>query len=418
MPREEKVFIASPEVIDPEGFLIAKYYVKSELPLREAGVQIAKEESIGTWTEVKTTTLWAKLRLAAKVFKVEEDENIVYVAYPVELFDAEAGVANLLSIVAGNLFGLSSLERVRLLDIQIPKCLAEFYRGPRYGIGGIRKIAKTDASPRPHLGVIVKPKVGLNPEETAKVVYEAAMGGADFIKDDETLVNQPFCILEERVSKVMEALDKANQELSKKPLYAVNITASYRKMVKNAEVAKDNGANMLMIDIITVGFSAFESFMGEGFNLPIHAHRAMHAAMTRVPDHGISMLVFSKLARMIGADQLHIGAAAGKMGEKDERSLKELKENADALREGFYHYKPVFPVASGGIHPKLVPANVKFFGLDVIINAGGGVHGHPRGTRAGVRAMMQAIEASVKNIPLEEYARDHVELREAIEIWS
>ncbi|RLE50791.1 MAG: ribulose 1,5-bisphosphate carboxylase large subunit, partial [Candidatus Methanomethylicota archaeon] len=232
MSQEADVFLASPESIDPENFLVAKYRVKSRLPLKEAGKQIAVEESIGTWTEIKTTTLWAKLKLAAKVFKTEEENNVVYIAYPIELFDAEAGIANLLSIVAGNLFGLSSLERVRLIDIQVPRRLAESYDGPKFGIEGIRKLVETHANPRPHLGVIVKPKVGLNPKETANVVYEAAIGGADFIKDDETLVNQSFCILEERVSKVMEALDKVEQELGRKPLYAVNITSSYRRMVK------------------------------------------------------------------------------------------------------------------------------------------------------------------------------------------
>jgi 2,3-diketo-5-methylthiopentyl-1-phosphate enolase len=76
------------------------------------------------------------------------------------------------------------------------------------------------------------------------------------------------------------------------------------------------------------------------------------------------------------------------------------------------------PVASGGVHPALVPFNIKTLGTDIVINAGGGIHGHPMGTRAGAKAMKQAIEAAMKDIPLEIYAKDRLELREALSYWG
>ncbi len=417
----DEIFLARPESIDPEKYITAKYYVESPLGLKSAGVAIATEESIGTWTEITTTNEWVRTKLPAKLYKVEGegDSGMVYIAFPLDLFDIEtSGIANILSMVAGNLFGLSALKNVRLVDLEFPKTIIQKYNGPEFGINGIRRLLGTDSAPRPHLGTIVKPKVGLDPEQTAKVAYEAAIGGIDFIKDDETLVNQDFCPLSDRVTKVMEALDRARSETGKGVLYAVNVTGAPDKMVKLAETAIDNGANTLMLDIIILGLPTVEWFLSEyTFGVPIHMHRAMHAAFTRNPKHGISMLVISKIARMLGGDQLHTGTGAGKMGTSEERRL-ELRTIIDSLKCDWFGLKRVFPVASGGVHPGLVPANFEALGVDCVINAGGGIHGHPLGTRAGAAAMRQAIEACGKGVPLEEYAKDHYELKVALRHWS
>ena len=42
--------------------------------------------------------------------------------------------------------------------------------------------------------------------------------------------------------------------------------------------------------------------------------------------------------------------------------------------------------------------------------AGGAVHGHPDGSRAGARSMRQAMDAAVKGIDLTEYAKTAPEL--------
>jgi len=417
----DELFTANPEAIDPDKYITAKYYVESPLGLKSSGIAIATEESIGTWTEITTTNEWVKSRLPARVFKTEGKGNsgIVYIAFPIELFDVEtSGVANILSMVAGNLFGLSAIKNVRLLDLEFPRTVVEQYPGPRFGIEGVRKLVGTDKHPRPHLGTIVKPKVGLNPAQTAKVVYEAALGGVDFIKDDETLVNQIFCPLEERVSKVMSALDRIKSETGRTVLFAVNITGAPDKMVKLAETAMENGANALMLDILILGLPTVEWFLKEhDFKVPIHMHRAMHAAFTRNPRHGISFLPIAKIARMLGGDQLHTGSGAGKMGSKEEH-IHVLGQILSFLRGDWFGKKKTFPVASGGIHPGLVPANFKAMGVDCIINAGGGIHGHPLGTRAGATAMMQAIEACVEGIKLDEYAKTHKELDLALKHWG
>jgi ribulose-bisphosphate carboxylase large chain len=168
----ESLFFAQESDIDLEQNIIGTYSIRSSrFSTKESAEQIAMEESIGTWTDITTET----------------------VAYPLELFDPETGgIPNLLSIVAGNLFGLTGLDRVKLLDIDLPKQYVQSYPGPRFGIEGIRQLVGTLKNRRPHVGTIIKPKVGLTPTDTAKVAYEAASGGLDLIKDDETLTSQKF----------------------------------------------------------------------------------------------------------------------------------------------------------------------------------------------------------------------------------
>lgn len=415
----DETFFAYPEEIDPDSYIIAKYYVESDFPIVKIGEQIAIEESIGTWTKVTTETEWIRQHLAAKVFKYDEgNKGVVHVAFPLELFDVEiGGIPNLLSIVAGNLFGLSVIKNCRLLDLHLPKSYVKAFSGPKFGIQGIRQIVGTLESKRPHLGTIVKPKVGLNPEQTAKVAYEAGMGGVDLVKDDETLTSQKFCPFEDRLVKVMEALDKVKEETGKTVLYAANITGRYNKILELADFAIEHGANCLMIDVLTVGFAALRRLAEDpSINVPIHVHRTMHAALTRKRTHGIHMMVIAKLVRLAGGDQLHTGTAAGKMGVKGE--WKEIRTINDFLRSHWYGLKTIMPVASGGIHPGIVPVNVKLLGNDIVINAGGGIHGHPWGTRAGAMAMRQSIEAVMRGILLEEYAKDHPELKKALEKWG
>ncbi|PTD94544.1 ribulose 1,5-bisphosphate carboxylase [archaeon SCG-AAA382B04] len=389
--------------------LNCEYYVESDMSLEKAGETIGLEESTGTWTEVETKPNDIEY-LTAKVSSVDEENNLVVVEFPDELFE-ENNIPQILSVVAGNLFGLSSLKNVRLKDISFSEEIAKSFPGPRYGINDIKKIV--GAENRPLFGTIIKPKVGLPPKKTAKVAYEAAMGGVDLVKDDETLTSQEFNLIEDRISEVMEELDKAKEETGHETLYACNVTADNKEAVERAKLVEESGGNMVMVDVITSGFSTLKA-VSEAVDLPVHVHRAMHAAFTRKRKHGISMVPVSKLVRLAGGSQLHTGSYHGKMhGEK-----KEITKSKRALRDEWFNHKPALPVASGGIHPGLVAKNLNYYGKNSVIQAGGGIHGHPDGTREGAKAMKQAIIAWKEDISLEEYSKNHRALAKALERWG
>jgi ribulose-bisphosphate carboxylase large chain len=392
-----------------ETDLICTFHVEPEgISLKEAVGGVAAESSIGTWTELTTTEPYMA-KLAARVFSIEG--NTAKIAYPIELFE-QGNMPNILSSVAGNVFGLKALKNLRLNDLKLPAKLVRSFKGPQFGIQGIRNLLKVPE--RPLVGTIIKPKLGLKTKDHAKVAYEAWAGGCDIVKDDENLSSQKFNPFEERIVKTLEGRDKAQEETGEHKVYMANITAETETMLKRAEYVLDHGGEYVMVDILTCGWSALQTLRDQNFKLVIHAHRAGHAAFTKNLKHGISMRVIAKVARIIGVDQLHVGTIVGKMSE----TKHEVLENIDALKTEMAGLKPVLPVASGGLHPKLVPALMKYFGKDFVIQAGGGVHGHTNGTFAGATAMRQAVDATMQKKTLEDYAKTHKELKVALDLWK
>ena len=402
------------DFIDPtykpkETDLTCTFYVEPEgISLEKAAGGVAAESSVGTWTELTTEKPYVK-RLAAHVFNI--DDNVIKIAYPIELFEP-ANMPNILSSVAGNVFGLKALKNLRLLDIQFPKALLDSFKGPAFGIAGIRSLLKVPE--RPLVGTIIKPKLGLNTRDHAKVAYDAWSGGCDIVKDDENLSSQSFNPFEERLAHTLDKCDKAQQETGERKVYMINVTAETNLMLKRAEAVVAQGGEYAMVDILTTGWSALQTLRDQNLKLVIHAHRAGHAAFTKNQFHGIAMRPIATVARIIGVDQLHVGTVVGKMSE----TKAEVLENIDACKTPLGNLKTVLPVASGGLYPTLVPALLETFGNDVVIQAGGGIHGHPEGTAAGAKAMRQAVDAALKKETLEEYAKSNKELKIALKHWE
>jgi ribulose-bisphosphate carboxylase large chain len=152
----------------------------------------------------------------------------------------------------------------------------------------------------------------------------------------------------------------------------------------------------------------------------------MHAAFTRLPDHGIAMAVVARSARLCGIDQLHVGTGVGKMAggaEEVGRCARALTawpaEAGDGVSgQGWEGVLPAMPIASGGLHPGHVPALLEIFGKDVILQFGGGIHGHPQGTAAGAKAVRQALDAALARTELHQYAKDAPELAGALAKWK
>jgi len=389
--------------------LICTFQVEPDgISLEEAAGGVAAESSIGTWTELTTEKPYIK-KLAAHVYSIKN--SIIKIAYPAELFEND-NMPNILSSIAGNVFGLKTLKNLRLLDITFPKTILTSFEGPQYGSDGIRKLLKIQK--RPLIGTIIKPKLGLNTTDHTKVAYEAWIGGCDIVKDDENLSSQKFNPFPDRLTKTLEARDKAQSQTGERKAYLINITADTKTMLKRAKAVEAQGGEYVMIDIITCGWSALQTLRSQKFKLAIHAHRAGHAAFTKSPVHGIAMKPIATIARIVGVDQLRVGTVVGKMSE----TKAEVLENIEACTSKSSGLKPILPVASGGLHPRLVPKLMEIFGNDVIIQAGGGIHGHPEGTAAGAKAMRQAVEATLELRSLPDYAKNNRELALALKQWK
>ena len=394
--------------------------------IQHASEEIAKESSIGTWTEIATLSADIAKRLKPSTFYINPEKKIIKIAYTKELFEAN-NLPQILSAIAGNIYGMKVLKSLRLLDIGFPKDIVNTYKGPKYGIEGIRKLTKV--KDRPLLGTIVKPKVGLNEVEHAKICGDAWIGGLDIVKDDENLTSMTFNKFEKRIKETLKTRDKTENQTGERKFYMPNITAPLSIMKKRADYVIENGGEYVMVDILTVGFSALQEIRDylDDKNIVIHAHRAMHAALTRNKKHGITMLALSKLMRLIGMDQLHTGTVVGKMegGKKEVLECNKIltaqkisDNNITMLNQDWGDIKPTLPVASGGLSPLHIPDLIEILGKDMVYQFGGGCHGHPSGTEAGAKAIRQAIDAVLNGSTLKEYAIKNIELAKAIEKWG
>ncbi len=380
--------------------------------LHKGFIELAKETSSGTWVEISTRNEESK---KADGWIVHEKGNIGYIGIPPDNWDLDGGFNNVWANVGGNYFGLTDLKRARFLDVYFPPCIVKHFPGPRFGIDGIYK--QMGNLKRMIAGSIVKPKMGLNPVDWAKVAEQVFLE-ADLVKDDENLCSQSFCKWDARFTEVMTRQQKIIDSTGKPKVYAHNITT--RDIFKRAGDVHALSEKLsaphfvYMIDGIISGLNAVHAMRDQDvYQKPIYIHRAMHAAMTRGADYGMTFLVWAKMFRMAGADFLHTGTyGSGKMGEHEELHPSLLEENPHevpvslldstayvnrAITRKWEHLKPVLPMASGGLYPGTLPRIRRFnaaTGLSFHLgcNAGGGMHGHPGGTRVGAKAFRETAE--------------------------
>ncbi|HNY88532.1 MAG TPA: type III ribulose-bisphosphate carboxylase [Methanoregulaceae archaeon] len=389
----------------------------------EAVGRIASESSTGTWTTLYSLPPMMKA-LQATAFEIEG--TFVKIAYPLALWE-EGNASQLLSGIAGNIFGMKALKHLRLIDVTLPHEYLRHFKGPHFGMDGIREMMKVHG--RPLTGAVPKPKVGFSAKEHASVGFETWMGGFDFVKDDENLTSTSFNRFEDRVSALAKKRDRAEQLTGERKSAFINITADTATMERRAALLAEYGWTYAMIDVVVAGTSAVSTLRDycSDLGLAIHAHRAMHAAFDRDPKHGISMQFIAKLMRLIGVSQIHTGTAVGKLigSKKEVRLLADVLRNSLTkpsgtilLEQDWGSMKSAFPVSSGGLHPGLVPDVLDIYGEDLVLLVSGGIHGHPDGTRAGAEATMQAIEAWKEGISLREKAAGSKELARALEKWG
>ena len=392
----------------------------------EAMGRIASESSVGTWTTLaEVPKMLPKLKANAFWRK----GKFCKVAYPSTLFE-QGSITGFLAGPAGNIFGMKAVKSLRLIDAEFPLEYVKDFRGPTFGTDAIGKIFKKKMGPI--TAVVPKPKLGYTASEHAeKLAYAIWKGGIDCVKDDENLTNQTFNKFSDRVERLATVRNKVEKETGEVKEALINVTAPDLKELENRiRKVYDHGFRYFMLDVVISGFTAVQtaSNIAHDYGMAIHAHRAMHAMFTRNQNHGMSMLFLAKLLRLIGIDQLHIGTAIGKLeGSKDEIiAAKDMMLSGQVeeipymrLHQDWGKIKPMLPVASGGLHPGLLPHVFDIYKTtDMVVQVGGGTQGHPMGAEAGAKAMVQAIEAYHQNIDLREYAKDHEELREALKKWG
>lgn len=415
-----------------EQRIIAEYLVETPRSLQAAAESMAGEQSTGTFTRVPGETDALRERFAARVESITELQPRSTPSLPgaVQPADAQAGyqcgrvrisfslenmgmnLPAILSTVAGNLFELRYLSGLRLLDLEFPDALAESFPGPQFGVAGTRQL--TGVQERPIIGTIVKPSIGLTPDETADLVHTLGEAGVDFVKDDELMANPPHSPLAERVKTVMRVVDELAESTGRKLMFAFNISDQLDRMLEHYQTVRSAGGTCVMVSLNSVGYAAVD-YLRRRCELPIHGHRNGWGMYTRHPALGMEFAAYQKLWRLAGVDHLHVNGLKNKFCEPDESVVRSIQACLKPMLGGYVAMPVISSGQWGGQAPETYQQTKT---LDVMYLAGGGIIAHPAGPAAGVSAIRQAWEAAAAGIPLEQFAREHEELLQSIEFFG
>jgi ribulose-bisphosphate carboxylase large chain len=389
------------------------YYVESATEPGRAAAVLAGEQSSGTFVAVPGESDRIRERHAAEVVSVRDlgerapslpsrtqPERVsaaeVVVEFPMENIGTD--IATLLTTVAGNLFELGELYACRLESMTLPDEFVSAHPGPAYGVEGTRKLV--GGAKGALVGTIVKPNVGLQEDEFRGVVRELARACIDLIKDDELMTDPAYLPLETRVRVATEEIRAAEQITGHPTMYAFNITGDLAGLRRRHDLVVEFGGSCVMLTVPVMGLPALRWLRGFA-EVPIHGHRAGLAASMRHPGLGVAYRAWQQLARLAGADHLHVSGLGSKFYEQDQ----EVAANIRSLQEPLGTTLSPLPTLSSGQNVHTPASTFNALGsTDLLMLAGGGISAHPDGPAAGVRSLRQAWDAAVAGQPLEDTA--------------
>lgn len=408
--------------------IVATYHIETPLPLYEAADALAGEQSSGTFVEVPGETDELYEQYGARIEEVIELDDShepslpgavtpesgtytraeIVLSFPVHNIGAD--LPQLRTMVAGNAPEIREVSGLRLKNLELPSSFASEFPGPQFGIEGTREIV--DVWDRPIIGSIIKPNIGLSPDETADIVSDMVHSGVDFIKDDELLANPPYSRVEDRIEAVMDVIHDYRDNTGKEVMYACNITSDVETMIELHDVVQEAGGNCIMVSPNDTGISGLLALRKEA-ELPIHAHRNGWGFLGRDRMLGFDFAAFQKFWRLAGVDHTHLNGVRNRFFESDASVIRSAQTCQEPIAS---EEDTIMPVFSSGQWAGQAPDTYDAMGnTDFLYLCGGGIHGHPDGPKAGVEHLKQGWEAAVEGIPLDEYAEDHKELERAIE---
>ncbi|MDX8533728.1 ribulose-bisphosphate carboxylase large subunit family protein [Mesorhizobium sp. VK25A] len=417
--------------------LSATYLVETRYPLEAAAAAMAGEQSSGTFRAIPGETAELLRRFGARVEFIEDITDVGEEALPFSRPPKNAAaatprrarvglswnientgtvLASVWSTVLGNLFELHHFSAMRLLDVSFPDVFADAYPGPAFAVEGTRRL--TGVEGRPLIGTIVKPSVGLSPQETAALADTLIAAGIDFIKDDELMGDPPHSPFEQRFEAVMAVIDRHADRSGRKVMYAANISGDVDAMRRQLDLIGSRGGTCAMLVLNSVGLSGVVE-MRQHSAVPLHGHRAGWGLFSRSPDLGMSYLAYQKFWRLAGIDHMHVNGLSNKFCEQDETVMASAHACLTTMFGRADRPDTVMPVfSSGQTAVQAGETRDRLGSNDFIYCCGGGIMAHPGGPAAGVQSLHDAFDAAAAGIPARDYAANHPELEAALQAFG
>ncbi|WP_306752148.1 3-oxo-isoapionate-4-phosphate decarboxylase OiaX [Paracoccus actinidiae] len=405
------------------------YRIETPGSIEAMAQKIAADQSTGTFTELPGETEALKARYAARVETIVPLPDAdrpgfptdapgpfhradVTIAWPLDAIGTD--IAALMTIAVGGVYAIRGLTGVRVMDFDLPPDFA-CHPGPQFGIAGSRRLMGVPEGPM--IASIIKPSLGLSPEDTAQLVQTLCEAGVDFIKDDEKLMSPKYSPLTARVDAIMSVIERHADRTGKRVMYAFGISsADPDRMMRDHDHVAARGGNAAVVNINSIGHGGM-AFLRKRSALCLHAHRNGWDILARHPALGMEFRAYQKIWRLLGVDQFQINGIQAKYWEPDDSFIRSFH---DVMTPMFSDADRPLPVVCSGQWGGQAAETYQRTGqtLDLMYLGGGGIHGHPNGAAAGVRAIRRAWQAAADGESLRQAAVDHPDLAASLAKWG
>ncbi|GAA0536470.1 ribulose-bisphosphate carboxylase large chain [Rhizomicrobium palustre] len=331
------------------------YRVKAEAATIEARAQgIAVEQSV----EMPVAPIDDPFVLENVLGRVEEIKDLGAGEYEVRIGLASIttgyDAAQFINMILGN---TSLQDGITLEDAIFPEDIVKAFGGPNHGLEGFR--ARVGA--KGALSATALKPQGTPPATLARLAYDIALGGIDYIKDDHGLADQYYAPFAARVPVIAEAVHKARAKSGVATRYLPSLNGNLDKMRAQMQICRDNGVDGVLIAPMLCGFAQFQTIKAENPDFLFMTHPSM-AGGPMAP-----AFFFGKLMRLMGSDASVFANYGGRFGYPPQL----CKKIAGWCLEESKGQKPCVPVPAGGMELKRVPELLSFFGTGVILLIGG-----------------------------------------------
>ena len=411
------------------GQIRVTYRIETPGSIEAMAQKIAADQSTGTFTELPGETEALKARYAARVETIVPLPDAdrpgfptdapgpfhradVTIAWPLDAIGTD--IAALMTITVGGVYAVRGLTGVRVMDFDLPPDFA-CHPGPQFGIAGSRRLMGVPEGPM--IASIIKPSLGLSPGDTAQLVQTLCEAGVDFIKDDEKLMSPKYSPLAARVDAIMPVIERHADRTGKRVMYAFGISsADPDRMMRDHDHVAARGGNAAVVNINSIGHGGM-AFLRKRSALCLHAHRNGWDILARHPALGMEFCAYQKIWRLLGVDQFQINGIQAKYWEPDDSFIRSFH---DVMTPMFSDADRPLPVVCSGQWGGQAVETYQRTGqtLDLMYLGGGGIHGHPNGAAAGVRAIRRAWQAAADGESLRQAAVDHPDLAASLAKWG
>ena len=294
---------------------------------------------------------------------------------------ANGQIPQLLNLLFGN---ISIKGNIRLTAVTLPKPMLNRFRGPRFGLEGVRALLGVYG--RPLLATAIKPR-GLNNAGLAKIAGDFVRGGGDIVKDDHNLADDDYAAFCKRVLACHEAAVAANEATGRNGQYFPSLMAPSTELERYAEYLIKIGIKGVLVSPALIGYDAVRH-LSETYPLVYMAHPAFSGSYYANRAHGIAPeVLLGTLFRLMGCDMSVFPNYGGRFG----LTREECVGIQSALQCPMGNHAPGWPAPAGGMSFERLPSMAEAYGVDSVFLVGGALLSHGDDLAASTREYLDVI---------------------------